>query len=123
MKTLLVVDDEPGIRIILQMYLGRQGYRVLIAGDGPEALSIASANAGAIDLLLTDLQLPRLTGRALACEFARRYPGIPVLFMTAPGGGDEEFDSQVVTKPFVWGALIGRIEQMLAPTAERDDKV
>ena len=58
----------------------RLGYSVLLAGDGEEALEVAQAHQGPIDLLLTDVVMPKMNGRELAQELARRIPDIKVLY-------------------------------------------
>ena len=80
--TVLVVDDEPGVLRAVARILARQGYRVLSAGDGAEALHVARAHAGPIALLLTDVVMPGMEGRELAERFSGAFPGVPIVFMS-----------------------------------------
>src|SRR5690606_12066320 len=81
-EDLLVAEGEPSTLALLTSILGETGYRVLAARDGVEALEVARRHDGVIDLLLTDLAMPRLDGRQLAMAVAQDRPGIPVLFMS-----------------------------------------
>ena len=120
--TVLVVDDEPVLRMLVCEVLEEEGYAVLEAGDGKQALAVIreSVAAGpAIDLLLTDVGLPGgMNGRQVA-EAARGYqPGLKVLFITgyaenaALDGGLLDPVTQVMTKPFGMQALIEKIRGM-----------
>ena len=81
--TILVVEDEPSVREIAVEILSELGYAVLQAGDGEEALRVFGANAGAIELLLTDVVLPgELRGRDVAERITAMRPQIKVLFMS-----------------------------------------
>ncbi len=80
--TVLVVEDEEQIRRLTSDVLESRGYRVLVASDGRHALEVADEHAGDIDLLLTDVVMPRLGGVELAQELARRRPGLVTLFVS-----------------------------------------
>jgi two-component system cell cycle sensor histidine kinase/response regulator CckA len=79
-ETLLLVEDEPGVRKLTRDILVAQGYGVLTARDGVEALQIASEHQGPIHLLITDVVMPRLGGRALANQLRSRRPELRVLY-------------------------------------------
>jgi len=79
-ETILLVDDEPMIRQLGSTILERQGYEVLLAGDGVEALEVYQANRGKIDLVILDLTMPRLSGRDTLKRLMEMDPGIPVMF-------------------------------------------
>ncbi|HYD41306.1 MAG TPA: ATP-binding protein [Anaeromyxobacter sp.] len=81
-ETVLVVEDELQLRELLCTRLSAQGYEVLSAGDGAEALEIAERHAGRIDVLLSDVVMPRVSGPELARSFKARFPGAAVVFMT-----------------------------------------
>jgi two-component system, cell cycle sensor histidine kinase and response regulator CckA len=81
-ETVLVVEDEPPIRTFMARALGSLGYRVLLAGSGSEALTVAADHAGAIDLLVTDVQMPGMQGPELARRLRVTLPGLPVIFMS-----------------------------------------
>ena len=82
-QTILVVDDEPDFRELVTYRLQREGFEILTAGDGLEALRQAQWRAP--DLILLDLMLPELDGLSV-CEILRRHPetaGIPIIMLTA----------------------------------------
>jgi signal transduction histidine kinase/ActR/RegA family two-component response regulator len=81
-ETVLVVEDEAQLRELLCMSLTTLGYTVLQAGDGEAALELAGRHAGRIDVLLSDVVMPRMSGPELARSFRARYPGAAVVFMT-----------------------------------------
>ena len=85
-ETLLVVEDETAIRGLLVRALADLGYRVLDAEDGVAALEIIERHHATIDLLLTDVQMPRLNGSTLATSVRNRYPEIPVIFISGFAG-------------------------------------
>jgi PAS domain S-box-containing protein len=81
-ETILLVEDEDAVRALTRRILERQGYTLLEAADGREALRIADAHAGPIDLLLTDVVMPNLGGRDLAEAVRARRPETRVLYMS-----------------------------------------
>ncbi len=99
--------------------LARNGYRVLSAASGVEARSVVDDQAGPIDLLLTDVMGPQMTGRELVAELRSRYPHLRVLYMSgyahgalaARGTLDE--DVEFIEKPFSQRALLAKVRQLL----------
>jgi CheY-like chemotaxis protein len=79
-ETILLAEDEAVVRAVAAKTLRTLGYTVLEACHGPEALAVAARHEGAIDLLVTDVVMPHMSGRTLADTFARSHPGMPVLF-------------------------------------------
>jgi CheY-like chemotaxis protein len=79
-ETLLLVEDEPQVRELTHKILTAQGYQVLVAKDGVEALEIAQRHQDHIDLLLTDVVMPRMSGRALADHLRANRPEMRVLY-------------------------------------------
>lgn len=101
----LVVDDDASTRSSMQRVLERQGYQVIVAHDGLEALRLLRDTHVAVDLIVTDVQMPNLPGDALANEVRRAWPELPVLFVSgepdyaslpASSGGRSRF----LLKPF-----------------------
>jgi CheY-like chemotaxis protein len=120
--SVLVVEDEAAVRLLVVEVLTDLGYRVLQAKDGQAALTIIESEAR-IDLLLTDVGLPVMNGRQLA-EFARaRRPGLKVLFMTGyaeQAAIRSKFVGEgmdMIAKPFAMEAMVARVQQMLEGSA------
>jgi DNA-binding NtrC family response regulator len=78
--TILLVDDDESLRRLARYILSDHGYHVIEASDSAEALKIASAHSGSIDLLLTDVIMPKLDGIVLADRILQHRPGMAVLF-------------------------------------------
>ncbi len=115
-KRILVVEDEDAIRETLRYNLAREGYVVLEAGTGPDALAMARAERP--DLILLDVMLPGLSGLEV-CRVLRQESSTPILMLTAKGS---EVDKVVglqlgaddyVTKPFSFNELLARITALL----------
>ena len=81
-ETILVAEDEPGVLRLVQNVLGQLGYRVLTATNGREALRVADAHDGVIDLVISDVAMPRMTGGELVAELRQVRPAIRVMFIT-----------------------------------------
>lgn len=103
-KRVLIVDDEMNIRRILQAAFDKNGWVALTAESGDEALAVMDADS--IDCVLTDVTMPGMTGYQLQKEIASRFPGVPVVIMTAYGTIPQAIDAirsgafEYVTKPF-----------------------
>jgi CheY-like chemotaxis protein len=121
-EMVLLVEDEDSLRSLLRELLESFGYRVLEAGQGVDAMRIAREHSGTIQLLLSDLVMPQMTGRELADRLTRLRPGIKVLFMSGYAAGlapDHEVpsDAAYIEKPFTADALAGAVRALLdAPT-------
>jgi two-component system, cell cycle sensor histidine kinase and response regulator CckA len=120
-ETVLVVEDQDGIRDIVRESLRRNGYKVLIAVDGNEALQMASAYPDPIHLLVTDLVMPNIGGRELAQRLTPLRPQMKVLFMSgysehsALDSENEDMDpsATVLQKPFSLDALARNVRRVL----------
>jgi signal transduction histidine kinase len=113
-ETILVVEDDPATRSSMIETLSRRGYAVLHAPSGDEALARAEDFAGKIDLLITDLILPKMSGRVLASRIAHDRPAIKVLFVSGYGiSSGDLVDEFVFEKPFDSQALAMRVRQTL----------
>lgn len=117
-QIVLVVEDEPVVRSLVVEVLQGLGYQTLEAEDGAVALKLLQSRQK-IDLLLTDVGLPKMNGRQLADAARQDRPGLKVLFMTgyaenaAISGGFLEPGMEMITKPFPVDKLAARIRQML----------
>jgi len=117
-RTILVVDDDAWVRALARDVLAADGYRVLEAADGPDAVRVASEHPGPIHLLLTDVVMPGMNGCELAAGLAARRPGMKVMFMSAY---DRDFlvargldpTGPVITKPFTIEYLARRVGMVL----------
>jgi PAS domain S-box-containing protein len=124
-ETILVVDDEEGLREVARRILHRSGYLVLTASSGAEAIEIATTYPGSIDLLLTDVIMPKMQGPTVAAEVQMRLPHIKVLFMSGHAQPVLEAeavlgtDFQLVEKPFDQRMLLASVRIALdrEPTA------
>jgi PAS domain S-box-containing protein len=120
-ETILVVEDEDGVRAFIRLVLQRFGYRVLEAPDAEAALTLLDEEKGPIHLLLTDVILPKMHGKELALRATRDHSEIQVLFMSGypdgmdSAGGGLEPGVQLLEKPFTAQALLVRIRQLLGP--------
>jgi PAS domain S-box-containing protein len=118
-ETVLVIDDEVSIRMLIGDVLGEAGYRFLEAGDGPSGLKILNSDSR-IDLLVTDVGLPGgFNGRQVADAARQTRPGLKVLFITGYadnaviGNGHLDPGMQVITKPFPMTALAQRVREII----------
>ncbi|MBS2022052.1 MAG: PAS domain S-box protein [Deltaproteobacteria bacterium] len=118
-ETLLVVEDDSQTRRVTVRTLEKAGYRVLVAGDGELALAVARAWTGALDLVVTDVVMPRMSGRALVDSLRWSRPGLRSLFVS---GYSQEAIShrgvldpgvQFLPKPFTPVALLTRVRAIL----------
>ena len=119
-ETVLVIDDEPTIRMLVAEILQDLGYRALEAADGATALEVLQSDVR-IDLLVTDVGLPGgMNGRQVADAGRVTRPGLKVLFITGYAEtavlshGQLEPGMHVLTKPFEMSALAGRIKELIA---------
>lgn len=125
-QTILVADDEANLRKVLSALLRREGYEVLTAQDGEEAWEIL--NAERVDVLLSDLRMPRLDGMQLLKRVIERYRGLPVVMLTAHGTVDTAVDAMklgafdYLTKPFDKEELRASIRKAAAHARVRDSE-
>ena len=119
-ETILVVEDEAGVRELTREFLKVSGYSVLEAKDGLEALEIATRHAGRIHLMLTDMVMPRMSGTELAKRIKESRPDVKVLFMTGyseyagDGANQPSPEIPILQKPFSIGSLVGKVRELLA---------
>ena len=122
--TVLVVEDQDNVRGLACGVLRRQGYRVLEAGSGAEALAVCAREANAIDLLLTDVVMPGVSGPELAAKLCESIPDLRVLLTT--GYAPDKIASEIagnpdnyLAKPFTPEELLEKVRARLAETARR----
>ena len=125
-RTILVVEDEPAVRKLATRLLAEQGYRVVVAADGPRALSLARDPSLKIDLLLTDVVLPGvLQGNEVAANLVRERPGLKVVFMSGyprdfmPDSGRRDEGINYIDKPFTAESLLAKVKEALLQAGRR----
>jgi PAS domain S-box-containing protein len=123
-ETILLVEDAEPLRLLAELFLKENGYRVLTAGDGREAEQVSAQYSGHIDLLLTDVVMPGINGRVLAERLALNRPDMKVLYMSGytdsfiAGHGVLEEGIQLLHKPFTEEALMQKVRALLGPGTE-----
>jgi CheY-like chemotaxis protein len=129
-ENILLVDDESPVRQLVRLVLERQGYRVLEARSGPDALVAFDESAARIDLLVTDLMMPGgMSGIELARELHRRDATLRVIYTSGYGPGYNAPDMTLtegenfLAKPYVLSRLIGTVRRALdAPAREKPEQ-
>ena len=120
-ETILLVEDEASVAALAATALTRQGYALLRARDGVEAIEVAAAHHGTIDLLLTDLVMPRMGGVDLAATLGPLRPGLRILFMSGYAADTFETGRELppgiplLAKPFSVAALCDAVRRVLRP--------
>jgi two-component system cell cycle sensor histidine kinase/response regulator CckA len=114
--TVLVVDDEPRLRTLMRAVLEQDGFHVLTAENGRDAVTVSESHPGQIDLLVSDVKMPGMDGPTLAEELLHEDPNLPVLFVTGsserlPLNKNEPFP--YIEKPFSPGTLVFTVRKML----------
>jgi PAS domain S-box-containing protein len=118
-ETILLAEDNDQVRILAEAVLKRQGYTVLVADRGAEALNLLKAHTGKVDLLLTDVVMPDMNGKALFEKAVVVQPGLKVLYMS--GYTDDVIASRgvldegvrFIQKPFTVRALAAKVREVL----------
>ena len=118
-ETILYVEDEAVLRNVVSDCLSQLGYQVMTAAGGEEALSIAAAQDGEIDLLLTDVRMPEMTGPELAAKMLAQRPAMKVIYVSgypddivaALGVTAEE--TVFLAKPFTIRILAAKLREVL----------
>ena len=114
---ILVVDDEELVRNLIVTLLSRSGHSSITAVDGLDALDRMKGNQ--IDAVITDIKMPNMDGVTLTVEILKRYPGLPILVMTA---FDEEYTAgaaiaagarEYIKKPFSPDEFFGQLQKMI----------
>ena len=115
-ETILLVDDEEGVRKLVCAVLRSNGYDILEAATGAAALGVYEKNAHKIDMVLTDVVMPQMTGLELGKTLAERAPALKILYMSgyrdnAPAAG--EIPRAFLHKPFTPDALLAKVREVL----------
>ncbi len=118
----LIVDDEAGLRRALERFLEKHDFVVLSAGSAPEGLALLDARRWQVDLVVTDMVMPRMSGREFARELLRRHPALPILCMS--GHVEQEFGAdadpeapwapdRLIAKPFRFPDFLQRVRHAI----------
>lgn len=114
---ILLVEDEPALRSLVQVCLRDAGFHVFGARDAADALRLLDERGSDFDLLVADVVLPDRDGRELAEELGARIPGLAVLLMSGYAE-DAESAPELLRKPFTPAVLVRRVRELLSPAAE-----
>ena len=128
-QTVLVVDDEEMVRIIMVQVLQDNGYTVLEASDGLEALRIAKEHTGRIDLLLTDVKMPGMNGLELTARLLSNRPEMTVLYVSGHADSTRQIQLQegqfiiepganFLHKPFSPDGLLQKVRHVMEHSAK-----
>jgi len=122
-ETILLVEDEESVRSLVREFLEEQGYKVLVARDGAQGLKVSREFRGRIDLLITDVIMPKLGGVELAEQLRKKRPGLLVQFisgyaegeieMEKGGAGQPPLEEPLLQKPFRMAVLAASIRRLL----------
>jgi two-component system, cell cycle sensor histidine kinase and response regulator CckA len=118
-ETVLLTEDEQDVREIAREFLESGGYRVIEAKDGAEAMRLATQHRGKIQLLVTDMVMPGMTGQELAVQLQSEYPGLCVVFMSgysehaATEMANADPSVRLLTKPFSRAVLLRTVGEIL----------
>jgi len=119
-ETILVVEDEAGIRALVRKILRRQGYQVLEASNGDEALIVCREHPGTLDLLITDVMMPQMGGRELVDRLREQCRDMKVLYVSGYTddssiyAGNFPPGTAFLQKPFTLGSLLDKVKEVLA---------
>ena len=113
--TILLAEDEAALRNLVVFALRRNGYSVLPASDGAEAVELSREYPGTIDLLLSDVRMPRMDGMQAAEVIRSERPEIRVLLMSGEfaGGLPPQLQATLIRKPFLPTVLLERVRGLL----------
>jgi DNA-binding response OmpR family regulator len=118
-ETILIAEDERGVRNLTCRILEQHGYHVLTAKDGVVALQISQEHTGPIHLLLTDVIMPRMNGKELARQLKGSRPDVRILFMSGYTGEVVSRDGALppgmafLAKPFSLASLVTKVRDVL----------
>jgi CheY-like chemotaxis protein len=117
-RTVLVVDDEPMVRVLIGRLLEEWGFKAVEADNGRTALQLARRYNGSLCMVITDLVMPHMDGYQFAEAFRRLYSGVPILFITgkcpsAVAGNFSGGREQLLFKPFDPDAFLDAVARLL----------
>ena len=120
-RVVLVVDDETGLRDLVCRSLRAEGFHTLEAAHGAEALAVLEGAPEPVDLLVTDVVMPRMDGRELGRRVSQRWPDLPILYISAYemndifSRGSPRQSAPFLQKPFPMEGLITTVRNLIQP--------
>ena len=114
-QNILIVDDEAVTRRFVERSLSQQGYRVMTANDGEQALELLRMTRRKVALVITDLVMPGMGGHAFALEVARLPSPPPVLYISAYEKPQGDMAKRFLQKPFTIDELVGAVRALTSP--------
>jgi DNA-binding NtrC family response regulator len=127
-QTVFVVEDDDAVRKSLSDFLEKMGYQILTAKNGEEALHVSDLHQGEIDVLVTDVVMPRMSGQELALRLLARFPGLKVVFMSGYTAAESELHGLLdpalpfLPKPFSPLVLAEALRQLLEKPDDQTSK-
>lgn len=124
--TVLVVDDEPMVRVVMTAVLAAAGFEVLEAGDGREGLRVFREHGVEIRAVFLDLSMPRMNGEEAFAEMRRSNPSIPVVLLSGLNERDsvdrfpDDGPAGFLSKPFKPAALLEKVREVLAAAGAQE---
>jgi DNA-binding NtrC family response regulator len=115
-RVVLVVDDEEAVCRLTARMLAHAGFRALEAHSGAEAVALLSTLDGTVQLVLSDVAMPKMSGTELAAFMAGRYPQTPILLMSGQGRPAAGYPGPFLPKPFTADALLDAVGRLLPHT-------
>lgn len=114
-RVVLLVDDQPAIRTLFALALRREGYTVVEADNGADALDLA-ARLDQLDLVITDIVMPVMKGPEFARKLRETHPDMKFVFASGgPHGDDLGPNATVLAKPFVRQDLVNKVAELIGP--------
>jgi DNA-binding NtrC family response regulator len=116
LETILVVDDDEGVRAVVAAILRHANFRVLLAKNAPEAIEVADRTEGKIDLLLSDVDMPQMSGPDLGERLKKTRPAMHVMLMSGGGSGNLlvlNYGWAYIRKPFLAMKLVQMVTDVL----------
>jgi CheY-like chemotaxis protein len=112
-RTVLLVDDDALVRSLLGRVLSEDGYAVLVAADGQEALALASTLDGQLSLVVTDVRMPVMDGLELASHLIESNPKLPIMFISGFLPATAKVPGLLLTKPFTLTMFLNHVHQLI----------
>jgi two-component system cell cycle sensor histidine kinase/response regulator CckA len=126
-RTVLLVDDEESVRLYITTVLRREGFQVLEAADGVDAFALLREIRGAVDVLVTDIRMPRMSGTELVEAIKVDFPGIPVVYISGDHSRQDVPNGHrrvaFLQKPFAPQAIVDAIRGVVLNTTTASEFV